>query len=1716
MNKKLDYERKNSYTLTIQVEDSGPGGGQYDTASVTILLVDTNDNAPLFEHSPYTVHVLEEEDKSDLPMFTVQAVDRDGPQNNEIEYGVRAGGRHDHLFHVNSSTGQIFVKSRLDREKVDRLTLEVIAIDSGSPRLTGTGTVYVIVDDVNDHAPHFENDAYMFSVSENSPLGTIVDEAIALDEDHGDNALIQYSVQDTDYFSINDKGQILVKQDLDRETIAQHNFVVVAVDSSRVDPKSGSATVTVNILDENDNRPSFDMNSTDFFVPPGLKPGDFVLGLFGSDLDEGDNAKLSYSLSGKDAAMFSLNRLNGVMTASRSYTDKKSFDVTVTASDSRLRREARLSIYLAEELVVPRFDDGATPPEINLDEDMAIGSNVVTFRAQSPDNQEAEEIQYAVAGGNIGNSFDIDTDTGIVFVNQTLDYETTDKYELWIKTFFKTRPLFSAAKKISVVISDKNDNPPYFETPLVKVSVPEGVYPPFDITELYAFDADTGENAEITYQLVGENAGLFIVDDQTGLIRCTQELDREVLDRYTLELEAVDHGTPRLSSTATILLTVSDVNDNPPRFTRLYSLNVTENTAIGTNLLKVETVDKDSPENANVTYNFIDNPDDAFAIHPTMGNISIVRNLDREVRDEYALRVQAFDGTWKLETVITVTIQDDNDNRPTFDQDLFEFVIPYTKDSLPGKTIGRVHALDRDALGPNSAVTYAMAHASDFFEVDENSGSISTKRELQFRTSNDAYLADNSYHLRVIATDGGSPPMSSECEVAISLVSGNNNKPKFSEFSKTEVGVPESISVGTPIYGLNATDLDVGSKLTYKFEATNSSSYFGIDPSSGEIRVLRPLSGLSGTTLQVRAVVHDQGVPVFNDDITINFFITGDNLYNPDFQSPTTRIYIREDEHIGNTIITVKATDQDNGLNGAIQYSIVRGDPKAMFAIDKVSGSISVQKALDYEKIPVYNIIVEARDQGFFSRSATSSVKIILQDVDDNPPKFDDEASVGYLTENMEPGTVVTQMIANDLDSAKNADIEYELLDNTELFDIDSVTGIVTSKVTFNYETTPEGVEVNVKARNPKNPKFYDITTLKVVIRGQNEFFPRFKQPVFQFAVSESVQDGGIVGQVEAVDNDEGEDGEVFYYFVGSSNGAGFRIDRRTGVISVRDELDRESQNRYVLTVLAKNRGSIKGNDTDEAQVIVQVQDGNDPPVFRRTEYRAKISESAPLSSEVVTVSAVDKDVRPRNSQFIYAIADGNVDNAFSIGSSTGVISVEAALNRENIAVYNLTVHAVDNGSPPAIGETRVIIELSDINDSPPVLENNRAFIKENSPPNSFIAQLTATDPDLPPNAGPFKFYLLPGGRADTLSLNPDTGVLRNKVSFDREEFDHLEVAVEIQDGGSPSLSERYGLTIDIGDENDNPSKPRRVLVIIKNFEGTFPGGVVMNVRPDDPDVKGNYRCELISGPENIFRVDPDCVIKAGRIHNGREYDLRVLTNDGKHSDVEVTARLNFVSFSEFAVRESVSVRFNNTDVSRVLAFFEGLKASVDNKLIELLSLNKVGDDIVECFVASRENDLFLPREDTIDYLNGIATDLEFQLENKDIAYDYDPCDANPCLHDGLCSKETLVLKRTEITEAGNTIFNSPVLMQNVTCECQAEYTGDRCQTQKNPCVPNPCQDGGQCFQENDSFRCLCPSLRGGKRCELQKTNACLPNPCLNGGSCQNAKQDGNNTNSFF
>lgn len=611
-----------------------------------------------------------------------------------------------------------------------------------------------------------------------------------------------------------------------------------------------------------------------------------------------------------------------------------------------------------------------------------------------------------------------------------------------------------------------------------------------------------------------------------------------------------------------------------------------------------------------------------------------------------------------------------------------------------------------------------------------------------------------------------------------------------------------------------------------------------------------------------------------------------------------------------------------SGFNGEIIYSILSGNQEEQFKISSHSGSITISKHLDFETVTTYHLNILAFDRGFRSKNSTAVLTVLVTDVNDNPPVFNSTKFDVYITENEPPGTFVTQLIAHDADSARNSIIEYSIMDGDDhgFFEVNAKTGIIISKNSFDYEQKTK-YTIQVIASNV-GTLLFSSTTVDVRILGKNEFYPHFIQPVFQFTVSESAGVGTDVGQLQAIDDDSGVDGEVYFLLVGSSNNKGFQIDTKTGSIRVSRILDRESQSRVVLTVLAKNAGSIRGNDTDEAQIVISIQDGNDPPVFSKDTYEARVNEAAPIGTSVLTVSAVDKDVHPNNNQFSFSILSGNIDKAFSIDPQSGAIYTAGALDRETYSVYNLTVTATDSGNPPQSGSTQVKIYVDDVNDNGPIFETPKVigYVLENELPYTSVMVLSVTDKDLPPNGAPFKFFLVGGEHKDYFDVEINTGLVKTTKSLDRESIPELELFVEIQDSGRPPMRSQHPVTIMVLDKNDSPSMSRPLLVLVWTHRKHFLGGKIADVHPLDLDTVGQYQCQITEGNTGIFRIPKKCDLHTSKLQNPTNYTLTVSGNDGKHHNVSSTIRVKFLNFDNATLENSVSLRIWNYSADAFLS----------------------------------------------------------------------------------------------------------------------------------------------------------------------------------------------------
>ncbi|XP_072938698.1 cadherin-related tumor suppressor [Epargyreus clarus] len=1730
--KNLNFERKSRYILTIRAEDCARDDIRFDTAELSISIQDINDNPPTFLDSPYLAYVME----NVIPpnggfIITIHAYDADSPPfNNQVRYFIKEGDAD--LFKINASSGQISLLRTLDREAQDEYTLSLVAMDTGSPPLTGSGTVKIIVQDVNDNSPDFERQSYKTTVKENLQPGTVLLYPKAIDKDVGNNAKIRYSLlgDKSERFQIDPvTGVIVTNATLDREEWDVYYLIVMAQDSSTTDPRTATANVTIIVEDENDNTPTFSQTEYEVYISERTVPGDFIFGAKAKDNDIGQNKKILYDLKGEHQDLFSINRETGVIKAKENLMkfrekNKSSFSLLVLASDCGVtsrQATAELNLIPKSGKNFPKFSV-TNKLTFTFSEDTPEGVLVTRLSASSPKKGPSGLLQYSVAGGNVGDALRVEPMSGEVFITgKGLDYETMPLYEVWFEVKDSDNPPLKSFIEIEIKVTDANDNAPMIENVLYNATVPEEESPPQLVIKIDAHDDDSNENGRISFRLVNDYEETFKIDSENGEISTNIALDRESIPFYEILVEAVDHGVPQLVGTSTVLVTVLDKNDNPPRFTRLFSVNVTENADIGSFVIKVTSSDLDSGPNANATYSFVENPGEKFVIDPISGNVTVARPLDREIQDEYILKVAAIDGAWRSETPLTITIQDQNDNAPEFEYSFYSFNFPELQKK--NSFVGQVIATDKDKQGPNSIISYSLQQTSDLFSIDPATGEISSKFMMNYKRTSVNASPENTYSVTVVATDNGKPPMSSECLVTINVVDANNNKPKFNDHEKF-VPVPQDAAPGEKIVRLKAEDnLDFGinAEIEYFVSGGNGSTYFTIHRTSGWI-ILNKQFYFIGKYYELNIKAVDRGVPPQWDETKITFVVTGDNIYSPKFTALSYQVIVPENEPVGASILTLKANDEDQGPNGIVRYEISSGNAGKEFQVHPITGTISILRPLDYDEIQEYRLNITAKDLGFKSKETTATVTIILTDINDNAPQFNQSLYVASLPENSPVNSFIFKVQAIDIDSPKNSIIKYYIKNEmSSLFYIDVNTGKIFSKEVFDYEEKTE-YRLKIVAENPDSV-MRSTTEVIVHITGVNEFYPKFIQPVFHFDVSESAEVGTNVGVIQATDQDSGDDGIIYYLFVGSSNDKGFSINAQTGVIRVARYLDRETQNRVVLTVLAKNSGGIHGNDTDEAQVIISIQDGNDPPEFLRHYYEATISEGANLGQKVIQVKAVDKDVRPQNNQFSYSIIEGNVNQDFKIDPQTGDIEVARQLDRETLSMYSLTVGAIDTGIPPQTGTTTVKILLTDINDNGPVFDVNNfdGAVYENEPPNTSITTLTAKDPDLPPNGAPFSYAVVGGKHQAYVKVHRHTGVLLTTRKIDREQTPNLEVTIQIEDSGSPVMTSNYTILIKVLDKNDNPPTPRSAHVLVYAFNNKIPSGNIADVKPNDPDIVGDYKCKIIkeSTSENtlaLLSIRRGCDLYTNAVKPGQGYSFSVSGNDGIHRDVLSSISVEYFTFDNTTVEQSITMRVVNMTATDFLKHYyrillEILKVGLKSKeYIYLYSINESKENL-DLTIAIKGNNSVWKKGNTENHIKSKEFEITKVLKTQ-IIVSYYPCSVHKCQNDGVCTDAIKVLDDTKITESSTLILTSPLVKHEYTCHCTDRFMGNNCEMRQDPCSPNPCHFGGQCRKQGYDFVCTCPARREGKTCDLERDDVCSSNPCKNGGSCK----ESSDRNSFF
>ena len=562
----LDRERQDSYRLKVVAYDGGTPTPNSGTLIVNVRVTDANDNSPVFRNSTYHAHVKENE-LLGREVIKVMATDLDEGPNGEIKYGfsTKTTDSYGDLFGIKETNGAIYLKGFLDYESTNMFHLVVTAVDKGpnSHRAQTTVTIHVV--DVNDNAPRIilntlrETD--VAQISEASDIDTFVAHLSVKDQDSGRNGEFHCKLN-SDVFWLDQIGhsksdaqyKIVTSAILDREQKSLYQLSVVCTDRG-VPPRGANKSITVNVTDENDHAPRFSQQLYTANVPERSHIGIFILNVFATDDDIGDNALVKYSIEDLFAReLFSVNSNSGIITTKTEFDHEEMSEIVfpIVARD-----QGSPSKSATAQIIVGITDKNDEKPvfteyhySFGVHENQVVGTEVGRVTASDRDSGPYQNIEYAIFSESldISNMFVIDDITGHITTVKVLDREETPKYVIMATAANAGFLDMVTTATVTVHVIDENDNSPTIDFPadsntsvMVSNLVPVG----YVVTRVRAHDLDVGNNAKLTYQIIqGNRDKLFDIDTLTGAITSTKSLAGIASKVVPMKIRVVDAGIP--------------------------------------------------------------------------------------------------------------------------------------------------------------------------------------------------------------------------------------------------------------------------------------------------------------------------------------------------------------------------------------------------------------------------------------------------------------------------------------------------------------------------------------------------------------------------------------------------------------------------------------------------------------------------------------------------------------------------------------------------------------------------------------------------------------------------------------------------------------------------------------------------------------------------------------------------------------------------------------------------------------------------------------------------------------------------------------------------------------------------------------------------------------------------------------------------------------------
>ncbi|MDP2613872.1 cadherin repeat domain-containing protein, partial [Oceanobacter sp. 2_MG-2023] len=983
--------------------------GLQDSQAVTLDVNDLDESGPVF-NSGTLADAINENSGASSVIYTATT--------NDATAVYSLSGTDASLFSINSATGEVTLLADADYETKSSYSFTVTATDGAGNHTDQTVTL--AVNDLDESAPTITSGDTATSVDENSGAGQVVYTATADDSvDISDGVTFSLSGDDAADFSINSvTGDVTLLADADYETKSSYSFVVTATDGAG---HFTDQTVTLAVNDLDESGPVFNSGTLADAIDENSGASSVIY------TATSDDATAVYSLSGADAALFSINSSTGEVTllADADYETNSSYNFTVIATDgagNHTDQTVTLAVNNLDE-AAPTITSGATATAI----DENSGAGQVVYTAVADDTVDISDGVVFSLSGDDAAYFSIDASTGDVTLLADADYETKPSYSFTV-TATDGAGHFTD-QTVTLDVNDLDEAAPSITSGATATAIAENSGAGQVVYTAVADDfADISDG--VTFSLSGDDAAYFSIDTSSGEVTLLADADYETKPSYSFTVTATD-GAGNFTNQA-VTLAVNNQDEAAPTITSgATATAIDENSGAG-QVVYTATADDSADISDGVSFSLSGADAEYFSINSATGEVTLLADADYETKPSYSFTVTATDGAGNhTDQTVTLAVNNLDEVGPVFTSGTLADAI----DENTGASSVIYTATTDDA-----AVVYSLSGTdASLFSINSATGEVTLLADADYETK-------PNYSFTVTATDGAGNhtdqtvtlAVNNLDEVAPTITSGD-----------TATAIDENSGAGQVVYTATADDsADISDGVTFSLSGDDA-AYFSIDASTGEVTLLADADYETKSSYSFTVTATD-GVGHFTDQ-TVTLAVNNLDEAAPTITSGDTATAIDENSGAGQVVYTAVADDSAD-ISDGVTFSL-SGDDAAYFSINSATGEVTLLADADYETKPSYSFTVTATDGA--GNHTDQTVTLAVNNLDEVAPIITSGDTATAIDENSGAGQVVYTATADD--SADISDgVSFSLSGaDAAYFSINSATGEVTLLADADYETKP-------------------------------------------------------------------------------------------------------------------------------------------------------------------------------------------------------------------------------------------------------------------------------------------------------------------------------------------------------------------------------------------------------------------------------------------------------------------------------------------------------------------------------------------------------------------------------------------------------------------------------------------------------------------------------------